>query len=171
MEMVVGKKIARWPSNAAMKTTTWRLLRHAALICLPALALAQEFTFEIGSPVAAQDFRVKSAVFVFRTTGCPEATQPEISATGEGVVNGARRSMVLRVVTSSKPGVYGVLPQWDPGRWSVVLKGRCGEAQAGAIIPVGPHGFVREASKFFTHPPTPVEIEATLKAFPEGGYK
>jgi hypothetical protein len=170
MEMVVGKKIARWLSNSAMKTAKWRLMRQAALICIPALALAQGFTFEIGSPVASQDFRVKSAVFVFRTTGCAETTETEISATGEGVVNGARRSMVLRVVTS-KPGVYGVLPQWDPGRWSVVLKGRCGDAQAGAIIPVGPSGFVRNASKFFTHPPTPAEIEAALKAFPEGGYK
>jgi hypothetical protein len=43
--------------------------------------------------------------------------------------------------------------------------------QAGAIIPVGPSGFVRDASKFLTHPATPTEIEATLKAFPEGGYK
>jgi hypothetical protein len=162
VEMVVGKKIARSRSNAGMKT--------AVLICLPALALAQGFAFEIGSPVAAQDFRVKSAVFVFRTTGCAEPWKPERTATAEGLADGERRSMVLNIV-SSKPGVYRVLKQWGPGRWAVVLKGSCGNAQAGAIIPVGQSGFVREASKLFAHLATAVEIEAALKAFPEGGYK
>ncbi|HEY2123887.1 MAG TPA: hypothetical protein VGG94_00365 [Chthoniobacterales bacterium] len=79
--------------------------------------------------------------------------------------------MVLRVMASSKPGVYAVLQQWDAGQWIVILKGSCGEAQAGAIIPVGPHGFVREASKFYAHPPTAAEIEAAMKAIPVGGYK
>ena len=32
---------------------------------------ADGFTFTIGSPVAAQDFRAKSAAFVFRTGGAP----------------------------------------------------------------------------------------------------
>jgi hypothetical protein len=43
--------------------------------------------------------------------------------------------------------------------------------KAGAIIPVGQSGFVREASKFYTHMPNAAEIEAVMKAFPEGGYK
>lgn len=154
-----------------MKATKCRMLFQVGLFCLPALALAQAFKFEIGSPVAAQDFRVKSAVFVFRTTGCPEPARAEITATGEGLVGGARRSMVLRVVASSKPGVYGVLQQWEAGTWAVILKGLCGDAQAGAVIPVGRSGFVREASKFYTHAPNAAEIEAAMKAFPEGGYK
>jgi hypothetical protein len=53
----------------------------------------------------------------------------------------------------------------------VILKGSCGDAQAGAIIPVGRSGFVREASKYYTHPPNAAEIEAVMKALPEGGYK
>jgi hypothetical protein len=110
MEMVDGKKSEVTSSNEAMKPTKChvllQMLLQAGLICVPTLALAQTFTFEIGSPVAAQDFRVKSAVFVFRTTGCPEPAKAEITATGEGLVGGARRSMVLRVVASSKPGAY-----------------------------------------------------------------
>ena len=104
MEMVVGKKIAQWPSNGVMKTAKWRLLRQAALICIPALALAQGFTFEIGSAVASQDFRVKSAVFVFRTTGCAETTQTEISATGEGVVNGGLTKILLQIFSKTVIG-------------------------------------------------------------------
>jgi hypothetical protein len=146
-------------------------MKTAALICFPALAWAQAFTFEIGSPVAAQDFRTKSASFVFRTTGCGEPEKPELSATAEGLVDGARRSITLKIVSSAKPGVYAVFQQWDAGRWVVILKGSCGTAQAGAVIPVGARGFVREASKFLTHPATAAEIDAALKALPEGGYK
>jgi hypothetical protein len=171
MEMVIGKKIAQRPSKRAMKTTKYRLTAWAALLCASPLAWAQAFTFEIGSPVAAQDFRFKSAAFVFRTTGCPEPGKVEVSATGQGLAGAERRSLALRVITSSKPGVYAVLQQWDAGQWVVILKGLCGETQAGAIIPVGPHGFVREASKFYSHPPTTAEIEAALKAIPDGGYK
>jgi len=79
--------------------------------------------------------------------------------------------MTLKIVSSSKPGVYAVFQQWDAGRWIVILKGSCGTVQAGAVIPVGARGFVREASKFFTHPATAAEIDAALKALPEGGYK
>jgi hypothetical protein len=148
-----------------------KIARWAALICGPAFALAQGFTFEIGSPVAAQDFRVKSAAFVFRTTGCAEPAKPEVAASAEGMVDGVHKSMMLKVLSSSRPGVYAVVQQWGPGRWAVVLNGSCGDARAAAIIPVGPSGFVRDASKFLAHPATKAEIDAALKAFPEGGYK
>ncbi|HEY2124707.1 MAG TPA: hypothetical protein VGG94_04500 [Chthoniobacterales bacterium] len=176
MEMVEGKKIggkkiAPRPSNVAMKTARHRLLPLAMLLCASPLAWAQAFTFEIASPVAAQDFRVKSAAFVFRTTGCPEAEKVEVSATGQSLAGTERKSVVLKVVASSKPGVYAVLQQWETGQWIVILKGSCGQAQAGAIIPVGPHGFVREASKFYSRPPAAAEIDAAIKAIPPGGYK
>src|SRR5260370_40076892 len=120
-----------------MKTTKCRLHLWAALLCIPAICVPAfawplAFTFEIGSPVAAQDFRVKTAAFVFRTAGCAEPRKPELTAAAEGLVNGARRSMVLKVEASSKPGVYGVLQQWGPGSLAVVLNGSCGEARAGA---------------------------------------
>lgn len=154
-----------------MKTAKCRLLATAALIATPALLWAQAFTFEIASPVAAQDFKSKSAAFVFRTTGCNGPEKAEVSATAEGLVDGARRTLPLQIAQSSKPGVYALFQQWGGGRWVIVLTGSCGDAQAGAVVPAGPRGFVREDSKFFTHPATKAEIEAALKAIPEGGYK
>jgi len=136
-----------------------------------ALTFAQDFRFEVGGPVAAQDFRFKSAPFVFRTTGCVDPGGSVVTAKAEGLVDGARQSMALKVMPSSKPGVYGVIPQWSAGRWAVILQGTCGHTQAGAIIPVGASGFVRDASKFLTHAATPIEIETVLKAFPQEGYK
>jgi len=136
-----------------------------AAFAMAALALAEEFSFAIGSPVAAHDFRAKAAAFVFRTQGCADPAQSQISATAEGLVKGVRRSVVLKVETMSKPGAYALYQTWPAeGQWVVNIKGTCHDANAGAIVPIGPKGFVRESSKFFPRPATNVEIETSLKA-------
>ena len=45
------------------------------------------------------------------------------------------------------------------------------DASAGAIVPIGPKGFIRESSKFFPRPATDAEIETSLKALAQGGNK
>jgi hypothetical protein len=154
-----------------MKFRKSRLTELMVLLSIPVVAASGQFMFEVANPAAAQGFVSKTASFVFRTTGCAEPDKASVSATAEGFENGARRSLPLKVMPSAKPGVYAVFQQWSSGRWVVVLKGSCGNRQAGAVIPIGPRGFVREDSKFFTQPANAVEIEAALKAFPEGGYK
>jgi hypothetical protein len=146
------------------------MLRLGIGACAVALALAEGFTFNIGGPVAAQDFRSKSAAFVFRTQGCDNPAKSQVSGTAEGLVKGARRSAPLKVMTMSQPGLYAVYQSWPAeGGWVVSLKGSCGDASAGAIIPIGPKGFIRVAAKFFARPATDAEIEASLKALTQGG--
>ena len=137
-----------------------------------ALVLAEGFTFTVGSPVASQDYQAKGAAFVFRTQGCAEPVKPQISGTAEGLVKGERRSVALKVVALTKPGVYAVYQSWPTeGEWVVNLKGTCAEASAGAIVPIGPKGFIRESSKFFPRPATRAEIEASLKDIAKGESK
>ena len=137
-----------------------------------ALVLAAGFTFTIGSPVASQDYQAKAAAFVFRTEGCPEPAKAQISGTAEGLVKGARRSVVLKVTAMTKPGVYAVYQNWPPeGEWVVNLKGTCTDASAGAIVPIGPKGFIRESLKFFQRLATNAEIETSLRALAKGGNK
>jgi hypothetical protein len=152
------------------------MLRLVIAVCaacaIAVLARAEEFTFTIGSPVAAQDFRAKVAAFVFRTQGCPDPAKSQIGATAEGLVKGVRRSVALNVQAMSKPGVYAVYQTWPAeGQWVVSLKGTCGEANAGAIVPIGPKGFIRESAKFFPRAATQVEIEASLKALSQSENK
>ena len=149
------------------------MLRIAlAILATAMLAAAQGFTFHIGSPVASQDFQFKTASFVFRTEGCADPGKAQISATAEGVVKGERRSVALKVVAGSKPGIYAVNQSWPPeGQWAVILKGTCADLSAGAIVPMGPNGFIRESSKFCSRPATDSEIETSLKAFTQGGKK
>src|SRR5229473_579579 len=101
------------------------MLRLGITACaVGALVLAEGFTFTLGSPVASQDFQAKAAAFVFRTQGCAEPAKSQISGTAEGLVKGARRSVPLKVVAMTKPGVYAVYQSWaDEGEWVVNLKG------------------------------------------------
>jgi hypothetical protein len=149
------------------------MLRLGIAVCaVVALALGQGFTFTIGNPVASQDFQAKSAAFVFRTEGCADPAKSQIGGTAEGVVKGARRSISLKVVATSRPGVYAVYQNWPgEGDWVVNLKGTCANASAGAVVPIGPKGFVRESAKFFPRAATDAEIETSLKAIAQGGSK
>jgi hypothetical protein len=75
-------------------------------------------------------------------------------------------------VTGAKPGIYAVFQDWpSEGQWVVNLKGTCAAATAGAVVPIGPKGFIRDSSKFFPRPATGAEVEASLKALAEGGNK
>jgi hypothetical protein len=148
------------------------LISIAAHAAVGVLALAEGFTFTIGSPVAAQDFQAKVAAFVFRTEGCAEPAKSQVGGTAEGLVKGTRRSVALRVMAMSKPGVYAVYHNWPiEGAWVVNLKGTCADESAGAIVPIGPKGFIRESSKFFPRPATHAEVDNSLKALSQGGNK
>jgi hypothetical protein len=142
------------------------MVRLIVVACaLAALALADGFSFEIGSPVASQDFRTKTSAFVFRTQGCADPAKPVIEGSAEGLVNGMRRSIALKMTAVNRPGVYAVEQNWPmEGAWVVNLKGTCANANAGAVVPIGPHGFVRESSKFFPRAASSAEIDAALKA-------
>src|SRR5205809_8116646 len=93
-----------------------------ATLAVGVFAFAEGFTFTLGSPVASQDFQAKAAAFVFRTEGCAEPARSQVSGTAEGLVNGARRTVPLKVMATSKPGVYAVHRRWPAeGEWVVNL--------------------------------------------------
>ena len=149
------------------------MVRLGILACAAAaLAFAEGFSLTIGSPVAAGDFQVKGAAFVFRTEGCADPAKSQISGTAEGLLKGARRSVPLKVAAMATAGVYAVYQNWPAeGEWVVNLKGTCRDANAGAIVPIGPKGFIRKSAKFFPRPATDAEIETSLKALTQGGNK
>ena len=128
-------------------------------------ALAAEFSLEIGSPVAAGDFRAKAAVFAVRSKGCAEPASLKLSGAAEGLVDGERRTVPLvRIVSMPAPGVFAVVREWPlEGSWVISLVGECGQAKAGALVPVGEKTFLRESSKFFPRAATSEEIEVALK--------
>jgi len=132
-------------------------------------ALAGGFFLTLGNPVAANAPQAKGAVLVVRPDGCHEPAKARITGTAEGLVNGARRSVPLKLIALPTPGVYAVNREWPAeGVWVVNLTGVNLGATTSAIVPIGPKGFVRESSKFMAGTASEVEITAALKALTEG---
>ena len=143
----------------------------AALVALAGAhwALAGGFFLSIGNPVAANVPQVKKAVLVVRPDGCNEPAKAQITGTAEGIVNGARQSVHLKLTALPTPGVYAVFREWPAeGIWVVNLTGKYLGATTSAIVPIGPKGFMRESSKFQPRSASEDEIQASLKSLNEG---
>ncbi|MGH9384206.1 MAG: hypothetical protein ACRD2N_07985 [Vicinamibacterales bacterium] len=137
-------------------------------------AMAQEFALQVGPPVAGNAQPAKASLLVVRPAGCADPARAEITATAEGIVNGARRSVPLKLSALPTPGVHAVPRDWpNLGLWIVNLVGSCAGKTAGAIISIaGPNApYQREAVKYLPHPATPSEIDASLKALTAAGEK
>jgi hypothetical protein len=141
------------------------LIAWLVLVFAPG-ALAEDFSLMIASPVAAGNYRAKAAVFVLRPKNCAEPAAAEVRGTAEGLVGGMRRTMPLAHLTAMPtPGVYAVNREWPAeGAWVVNLVGKCGTETAGALVPIGPKGFLRESSQFFSRPASKEEIDESLKS-------
>jgi hypothetical protein len=160
-----------------MEMVKHTLIFMAILMALSASAFSADFMLAIGNPAAASlpatqggkevtaSKVAKDALFAVRAEGCADPSKAQISGTAEAMVNGARQSIPLRLAPAAAPGVYVVshdLPVQGP--WVANLSGVCGGAKAGALVPIGPTGFLRESSKFFPRSATEAEIRASLKS-------
>ena len=145
------------------------VLRAVAIACACAIlvtgASAADFAIGIASSVAGRSLQAKSAVMVARPDGCADPANARIEGKAEGLVNGARRSITLKLVPLDTPGVVAVNKEWPAeGVWVVKLTGTCQDKRAGVVVPFGPKGFLRESSKFFSRAANDAEVEASLKA-------
>lgn len=143
-----------------------------AVIAQP--AVAQEFALQVGPPVAGNGLPAKSALLVVRPSGCADAASAEITATAEGIVNGARRRVPLKLSALPTPGVHAIPKDWlNGGVWILNLVGKCAGKTAGAIVSiVGPHAeYRREGVKYLPHRATLSEIDAALNALTARGQR
>lgn len=138
-----------------------------------ASAVAQDFALQVGPPVAGNAQPAKTSLLVVRPAGCADPASAQITATAEGMLNGARRSVPLKLSVLPTPGVHAVGKDWpNGGVWIINLVGTCAGKTAGAIVLVGPNAeYRREAVKHLPHPATPSEIDASLKALTAGGQR
>ncbi len=134
-----------------------------------------DFSLAIGNPIAvgvlAQGNVVKKDVgMAVRAEGCADPAKVQIAGTAEGIVDGARRSVPLRILPATTAGAFAVPHDWpQAGTWVVNLTGHCGGSVASAVVPMGPNGFLRESSKFFPRAATAAEVELALKTLTGGG--
>ncbi len=131
--------------------------------------LAGGFWLEVGNPKAASDPKAREAVLVVRPIGCGEPTKARISGTAEGLVNGRRQSVPLRMVPLSQPALYAVHRTWpQEGVWMLALTGSYDGHFTSALAPMGPEGLDRKAVKLVGRKPTAAEIDDGLRALAAG---
>jgi hypothetical protein len=142
-------------------------------LVLAAPAPAQDFSLQVGPPIAGNAQPAKSSLLVVRPGGCADPARATITATAEGIVGGVRKSVPLTLAPLPTPGVHAVPNEWAPsGVWVINLVGTCAGKTAGAIVSLGPKApFRRDAVKLLPHRATPAEITASLKALSTGGQE
>jgi hypothetical protein len=136
-------------------------------------ACAADFSLAIGNPVAVahpNGVVKKDIGFAVRGENCADIAKIQVTGTAEGVVDGARRSVPLRVIAGETAGTFAISHDWpQQGAWVVNLTGHCGNFTSSAVVPMGPNGFLRESSKFFPRAATAAEVELALKTLTGGG--
>jgi hypothetical protein len=136
------------------------------VLTMAAAEAGQFFRLDIGPPFAAGVAKTKDGSFAVRALACDEPAQVRMTGTAEGIVNGQRQSVALKLISADTPGVFLVSRQWPDGAWVVNLTGTCPgrSATAAVIVPMGPKGFDKASSTFLDRAPKASEIDAALKA-------
>ena len=100
------------------------------------------FRLEIGPPVAGgTNYKLKGAVLAVRALVCEDLASVHVTGTAEGMVNGARQSVPLRIIPAGSPGIFMVQGEWPADGWGCPqatikrLSGRRGSAGAEAGFP------------------------------------
>jgi hypothetical protein len=152
-----------------------RILMYAAFAA--STAAAADFSLSIGNAFAAlvpggattPVVKKTGNQFAVRMQNCDSPDQAHLNGTAEGLVQGARTSAAVSIDAAS-PGIYVVSPTGTQpqGAWVVSLFASCGGAKAGALVPIGPQGFLRDKVKLLPRAATKTEVDAALKALPGG---
>lgn len=136
------------------------------LACLSTGILwAGGFYIEMGNPSQNSEAKSKNASIVMRLTGCHEAEKGQIEASAEGIVDGKRQSIPLRVISLSSPGLFAVQQQWpDEGNWVVKMYGRhpAFPEGTGAIVRVHGAKFEWKNMMFARRAATETEVKQAL---------
>ncbi|HZS56285.1 MAG TPA: hypothetical protein VFA65_17910 [Bryobacteraceae bacterium] len=146
-----------------MKSLTKSLLA-ASLLVAPMLAGA--LRLEVGNPAANPEALAKHALLIVRSTACQSPEKTTITATAEGIVNGKRESIPLKLISLSAPGTFGVGRNWpDDGTWAVKMIATNPDYKnyaTSAVIPVQKNVAQFEAVKHYYRAPTETDVLASL---------
>ena len=121
----------------------------------------------IGNPDASAQARAMHVVLTIKPGGCLATESTAVTGTAIGIVNGERRSIPLKLIELSDPGLYGVTQQWPAeGNWVLQFTATDGARTAGALVPAGPNGVERSKARLLARQATPSDIDSVLNDHP-----
>lgn len=132
---------------------------------LASMASAGGFWISIQNPSTVHDAAAKNAVVLVRADGCHNPADAAITGTAEGLVNGVRRSIPLKLEPVSQPGTFAVAPQWpSDGVWVLKFNANYLGRDAGALVRIAPQKFEKQSSELFQRKVSADDVDASLKS-------
>ena len=146
-----------------MRTSTTSL---AAMVAIGLPLFAGALMVEVGNPIANPEALGKHAVLVLRTTACHSPEKTSLTATAEGVIDGQRRSIPLKLVPLSTPGTFAVTHEWpSSGTWALKFVARNPEYQnyaTGALVRFDGNSAEWASVKRYFHEPSADDVDGML---------
>lgn len=144
---------------------TTKLLTFAAVMATSAALVAGGFFVQISNPSANPEAKAQQAVLVIRGYACANPEKTTITATAEGIANGNRQTIPLKLISLSGQSTYAITRQWPAqGKWIITVTGSNPrfQWQPGEIVHVQGDSADFTSVQQLGHPPTVAEIEAAL---------
>jgi hypothetical protein len=142
----------------------WRPLFSLCALAVPLFAGA--LLLEVGDPAENAEALRNHAVLVARTTACHSPGKTTVSATAEGMLNGARQTIPLKVISLSTPGTFAVAREWPhQGTWVIKMIATNPEYKdyaTGVVVPVRNGSVQLAVAKHYFHAPSDAEVSAAL---------
>ncbi|HUJ19866.1 MAG TPA: hypothetical protein VLX58_00035 [Bryobacteraceae bacterium] len=129
-----------------------------------ATAAAGDFWISIQNPSTVKDAAAKNAVVLVRADGCHNPAEAAITATAEGVVNGVRRSIPLKLEPVAQAATYAVAPQWpSEGTWVLKFDASYRGLERGAVVRLTSGKLEKQSAQLFHRKITAEDVETALK--------
>ena len=137
----------------------------AGFVAAPVFAGA--LTLQADDPTANPEAVAKNAIVAAHTTACVSPEKTVVTATAEGIVDGKRVSMPLKVIRLSQAGSYAVAREWPAsGAWVVKMIATNPDYKNYAtsiVVPAESGAESRAKAKVFYHAPSEEEIDSVLR--------
>lgn len=144
---------------------TRKVFGLVAAIASAAVLMAGGFALEIGRPSANPEAQTQHAVLIVRSYACSHPEKTSITAKAEGIVNGKRETVPLKLIPLGSPGTYVVRRQWPAeGRWVVTLSATNSAFgwQPSVLVSVNGDSANFASVKHSSRIPTSEEVQASL---------
>jgi hypothetical protein len=142
----------------------WKRILPLWILAVPLFAGA--LALEIGNPASNPEALKNHAILVVRTTACHSPAQTKVVATAEGMVNGTRKSIPLKVITLSAAGTFAVAREWpEQGTWAIKLVATNPEYRdyvTSVLVPVRNDSVQLSSAKHYFHAATDAEVSLAL---------
>ncbi|MBV8551046.1 MAG: hypothetical protein JOY54_07070 [Acidobacteriaceae bacterium] len=137
-----------------------------SLSILAAPLFAGALLLQVENPSANPEAVAKHALLVVQVAACRSPEKTTVTASAEGVMNGTRNSIPLKLMPLSKPGTFALARTWpEQGIWAVKLVATNPDYKdyaTAVVVPLDKNSVQWAAVKQYFHIPADAEVDSVL---------